>query len=379
MPDLGPPSPYHLSPGPIRQRSSDGRHSPYERSRSLSPANFPAYSSDTPPSPSSSSSSQVIPIILSQRHELGLSPGSGGANTLGVPPQPWQRHKSDSNLFQSLHSPPSPGAVTTAIHRCPLTPPLSVRSCQANGLEVARPTLLLQRDYLQPPRPPHQDHASCPKVPPLRDSLCPPSQENQVIHSPQRWRKAVSLPNTSRPLFTAEHRPPPRKFSEENSPTIVVTDCDGGTEEEDSGSSGHHRPLHAAAGEEFARYRMALRSESPLGSMENMRRISESSSYEGWDPPAGSSWEEVGGSPPDNLAAFFSRDSLEQAGDQPSGLEQSFQGFQIEDLGHKAPSILGLESYHSPSLQSEFFSVSSMDSATLTDLDELMKSELQKL
>jgi hypothetical protein len=56
-------------------------------------------------------------------------------------------------------------------------------------------------------------------------------------------------------------------------------------------------------------------------------------------------------------------------------LEQSFQGFQIGDLVQNGPPVLDLDSYHSPSLQCEFYS----DSATYADLDEIMTSELQKL
>jgi hypothetical protein len=174
--------------------------------------------------------------------------------------------------------------------------------------------------------------------------------------------------------------PPARKFSEENSPTIVVTDCDGGTEEEDSSGGGHFRTFQSFGDEEFGRYRTALRPDSPLGgSAEKRRGISESSSFDGWDPPT-RMWEEPAGSPlGDNLTTFFTGTSLvvasQSVSDLRSGLEQSFQGFQIEELADKE---VGLESYQSPSLQAEFFSVSSMDSATLTDLDELMKSELQK-
>jgi hypothetical protein len=114
---------------------------------------------------------------------------------------------------------------------------------------------------------------------------------------------------------------------------------------------------------------------------------------EGWDAPVEEQWQEQVVSTPEtlaagqevgtqNIASFLLRSGLEQAANQHSELEQSFQDFQIGDLEQKPNPILGLEleSYQSPSLHSEFFSVSScMDSATLTDLDELMKSELQKL
>jgi hypothetical protein len=204
-----------------------------------------------------------------------------------------------------------------------------------------------------------------------------------AIHSPQRWRKGVSLPGTSRPSFIAEQLPPPRKFSEENSPTIVVTDCDGGGAEEDENISGSSRPFHFTIGDDLAQYRMALRPESPFGgSVENMRRISESSSFDdGWDPSVGpcdepGSPQGMSQEPAESLAAFFTRPGLQlQTNDLGNGLEQSFQGFQIGDLVQNGPPVLDLDSYHSPSLQCEFFS----DSATYADLDEIMTSELQKL
>jgi hypothetical protein len=239
---------------------------------------------------------------------------------------------------------------------------------------VARPTLLL-----------HQDHLGSNRV--LQDPSA--RRLENALHSPQRWRKGVSLPGTSRPSFIAEQLPPPRKFSEENSPTIVVTDCDGGEEEENV--SGSYRPFHFTIGDDVAQYRMALRPESPFGgSVENMRRISESSSFDdGWDSSVGQcdepgSPQGMSQEPAESLAAFFTRPSLAhsgqlQANDLGNGLEQSFQGFQIGDLVQNGPPGLDLDSYHSPSLQSEFYSVSSIDSATYTDLDELMTSELQKL
>jgi hypothetical protein len=247
--------------------------------------------------------------------------------------------------------------------------------------------LLQQRDHLRPSLPQQHDLLGCNSL--LQEPTA--QMPEQVIFSPQRWRKGVSLPGTSRPSFTAEQMPPPRKFSEENSPTIVVTDCDGGAEEDEHGN---YRPFHFAISDEFAQYRLALRPESPFGgSVENMRRISESSSFDdGWDP-AGGQGEEPGSpqgtsqEPAGSLAAFFTRTSglphtgaQLQVNDLRSDLEHSFQGFQIGDLGQKGgPPGLGLDGYQSPALQAEFFSVSSVDSATLTDLDELMKSELQKL